>query len=116
MYTVFHLKTSCENLPEVLSANVIGEIKGSEVPDEIVLVGGHLDSWDMGHGAHDDGAGVVQSLEALRILKSLGIKPKRTLRVVFFMNEECLVIGLIFFCKINLANASLQIKAKVIVF
>jgi len=67
---------------------VVGEIKGREFPDEIVLVGGHLDSWDLGEGAHDDGAGCVQSLEVMRILMSMGVRPKRTIRVVMFMNEE----------------------------
>ncbi|HIA12334.1 MAG TPA: peptidase M28 family protein [Rhodospirillales bacterium] len=84
----FHLELHCETLPDIKSYNVIGEIKGSEFPDEIVLVGGHLDSWDVGHGAHDDGGGCVQSIEVLRLFKALGIKPKRTLRAVMFMNEE----------------------------
>jgi len=83
-----NLRLSCETLPDVLSANVIGEIKGSQFPDEVVLLGGHFDSWDKGHGAHDDGAGSVQSIEALRLISSLGLKPKRTLRAVLFMNEE----------------------------
>jgi Zn-dependent M28 family amino/carboxypeptidase len=83
-----NLKLSCETLPDVPSANVIGEIVGSEKPEEIILVGGHLDSWDKGHGAHDDGAGCVQTIEALRILKQLGLQPKRTIRAVLFMNEE----------------------------
>ncbi|MCC5944663.1 MAG: M20/M25/M40 family metallo-hydrolase [Bernardetiaceae bacterium] len=82
------LKMSCKTLPDVLSHNVIGEIKGSEKPDEIILIGGHLDSWDIGDGAHDDGAGCVQAIEVLRIFKALGIKPKRTIRAVLFMNEE----------------------------
>jgi len=71
-----------------LSSNVIAELKGSEKPEEIVLVGGHLDSWDVGEGAHDDGAGITQSIEVIRTLKSLNIRPKRTVRVVLFMNEE----------------------------
>lgn len=73
---------------EVLSYNVIGEIRGSEFPDEIITIGGHLDSWDLGEGAHDDGAGCVQSIEAIRVMHQLGIKPKRTIRAVMFMNEE----------------------------
>lgn len=73
---------------EVLSYNVIGEIKGSVYPEEIISIGGHLDSWDLGEGAHDDGAGCVQSIEALRALHNLGIRPKRTIRAVMFMNEE----------------------------
>ncbi len=83
-----HLKLSCQNLPPVNSHNVVGQITGSERPDEIVLIGGHLDSWDLGTGAHDDGAGCVQSIEALRLLKELGLQPKRTIRAVMFMNEE----------------------------
>ena len=84
----FFIKQNCQNYPDVLSHNVIGEIKGSEFPDKIILVGGHLDSWDLGDGSHDDGAGVVQSMEVLNQFKSLGIKPRHTLRVVLFMNEE----------------------------
>ena len=84
----FYLKQNCKNLPEVLSYNVIGEITGTQQPEEIMLVGGHLDSWDLGDGSHDDGAGVVQSMEVLRILKHINYRPKRTLRVVLFMNEE----------------------------
>ena len=79
---------SCETLPDAESANVIGEIRGSEKPGEVIVIGGHLDSWDKGQGAHDDGAGAVQSMEALLLLKELGLKPKRTIRCVLFMNEE----------------------------
>ena len=79
---------TCETLPEVPSANVVGEITGSEKPNEIIVIGGHLDSWDKGHGAHDDGAGIAHTLEALRLLKECGIRPKRTIRAVLFMNEE----------------------------
>lgn len=82
------LRISSHTLPDVESANVVGELRGTELPNEIVLVGGHLDSWDKGQGAHDDGAGVVQSIEVVRLLRSLGLKPKRTIRVVAFMNEE----------------------------
>lgn len=84
----FYLNMQCQNLPDALSYNVIGEIKGSQMPNEVIVVGGHLDAWDNGQGAHDDGAGVVQSIEVLRIMKQLGLKPKRTLRCVLFMNEE----------------------------
>ncbi len=86
--TQFFFKLNCKQLEDVESFNVIGEIKGSTYPDEIMLVGGHLDSWDLGDGSHDDGAGCVQSMEVLRILKAINYKPKRTLRVVLFMNEE----------------------------
>jgi carboxypeptidase Q len=81
-------RMSCRLLEEKKSYNVIGEIRGAERPDEIIAVGGHLDSWDLGDGAHDDGAGCMQSIEALRLFKALNIKPKRTLRAVMFMNEE----------------------------
>jgi hypothetical protein len=67
---------------------VIGEITGSQFPDRYMVVGGHLDSWDLGDGSHDDGAGVVQSMEVLRLFKEIGYKPKHSIRVVLFMNEE----------------------------
>ncbi len=82
------LKLNCQTLPDAPSYNVIGEIKGSGKPNDIIIAGGHLDSWDNGQGAHDDGAGCVQSIEALRLIKTLGLKPNRTLRAVLFMNEE----------------------------
>lgn len=81
-------KQNCKQLDDVQSYNVIGEIIGTEFPKEIMVVGGHLDSWDLGDGAHDDGAGVVQSMDVVRLMKKAGIKPKRTIRVVLFMNEE----------------------------
>lgn len=84
----FHFKQSCESLPDAPSFNVVAEIKGSEKPEEIIAVGGHLDSWDLAQGAHDDGTGIAQSMEVFRLFKILNIKPKRTLRVVLFMNEE----------------------------
>ena len=83
-----NLKSFCKSYPDKISHNVIGEIKGSEFPDEYITVGGHLDSWDMGEGAHDDGAGVVQSIEVLHLLNLMNIKPKHSIRVVLFMNEE----------------------------
>ena len=82
------MKQSCQTLDDVLSYNVIGEIKGSEHPENIMVVGGHLDSWDLADGSQDDGAGVVQSMEVMNIFKNIGYKPKNTLRVVLFMNEE----------------------------
>lgn len=84
----FYFKQNCKEFDDVQSYNVIGEITGSEFPNEYIVIGGHLDSWDLGDGSHDDGAGVVQSMEVLRIFKILGIKPKRSIRVVLFMNEE----------------------------
>ena len=82
------LEMDCRSFPDATSFNVIAEITGKEKPNEIITFGGHLDSWDTGEGAHDDGAGVIHCLEALRILKELKYQPKHTLRVVFFMNEE----------------------------
>jgi carboxypeptidase Q len=75
-------------LPEVPSNNVIAEWKGSEFPNEIILIGGHLDSWDLAQGAHDDGAGCVQAMDVLNLMKRLNYRPKRTIRCVLFMNEE----------------------------
>jgi carboxypeptidase Q len=83
-----YFRTESMMLPDVKSHNVIAEIRGTELPNEIITVGGHLDSWDLGEGAHDDGAGCAQSMEVIRVYKQLGIKPKRTIRVVMFMNEE----------------------------
>jgi len=82
------IKNNPQVLDSVQSYNVIAEIKGSEYPDEIILVGGHLDSWDVGGGAHDDGAGCVHSMQVIETLSALGYKPKRTIRCVLFMNEE----------------------------
>lgn len=82
------LFSDCRQYPDTLSHNVIADFKGTSFPDKYILIGGHLDSWDVGHGAHDDGAGIVQSMEIIRIFKKLGYKPKHTIRVVCFMNEE----------------------------
>jgi len=84
----FYFKQSCETLPDAASFNVVGEIRGTETPENIFVVGGHLDSWDLGEGAHDDGTGIVQSLEVAYLFKKNNIKPKNTIRIVFFMNEE----------------------------
>ena len=89
----FYFKQNCKSLANIQSHNVIGEIRGSTYPDEILVVGGHLDSWDLGDGAHDDGAGCVQSIEALRLLLETGYKPQRTIRVVLFMSEEIGIWG-----------------------
>lgn len=83
-----YFKQNCKQLKDVQSYNVIGEITGSEFPSEFMVVGGHLDSWDLGDGSHDDGAGVVQSMDVLRLIKESGIRPKRSIRAVLFMNEE----------------------------
>lgn len=82
------LKTNGHFLPDTIGHNIIGELKGTEFPDEIITVGGHLDSWDNCEGAHDDGAGCVQAIEILRAFKAIGYKPKRTIRFVLFANEE----------------------------
>ncbi|NVO02961.1 MAG: M20/M25/M40 family metallo-hydrolase [Bacteroidetes bacterium] len=85
---ILHYTTTCKQFPETNSYNVIGEIKGSEFPNQYIIVGGHIDAWDNGEGAHDDGIGVIQSMEVLRLFKTLNIKPKHTLRAVIFMDEE----------------------------
>ncbi len=82
------LTTNGHFLPDTIGHNIIGELRGSEFPDEIITVGGHLDSWDNCEGAHDDGAGVVQTIEILRAFKAIGYQPKRTIRFVLFANEE----------------------------
>ncbi|MEX2350002.1 MAG: M20/M25/M40 family metallo-hydrolase [Flavobacteriaceae bacterium] len=84
----FYFNQTSKMLPDVESHNVIGEIKGSVHPERIILVGAHIDSWDLGEGAHDDGAGVVQSMEVMRMFKNLNYTPKHTIRIVLFMNEE----------------------------
>jgi len=82
------LKMEAKFLPDAESANVVAELKGSERPDEIVLIGGHYDSWDVGQGAHDDGGGCIIAWEAVKLLKELRLKPRRTIRVVLYTNEE----------------------------
>ena len=82
------IKMNCETLEDAPSHNVVGELIGNEFPNEIITIGGHLDSWDVGQGAHDDGAGCMQSIQVLRLFQKLGIKPRRTIRAVMFMNEE----------------------------
>ena len=84
----FYFKQSCQTFADVTSYNVVGEITGSVYPNQIMVVGGHLDSWDLGDGSHDDGAGCVQSMAVLEIFKKLNYAPKHTVRVVLFMNEE----------------------------
>jgi acetylornithine deacetylase/succinyl-diaminopimelate desuccinylase-like protein len=82
------LEMNCRAFQDVEQGNVIGEWRGNELPNEIITLGGHLDSWDIGEGAHDDGAGIVHTLEVLRILKAIGYSPRRTIRFVLFINEE----------------------------
>jgi Zn-dependent M28 family amino/carboxypeptidase len=83
-----HLEMQAHMEPDADSNNVIGEIRGSERPEEIVVLGGHIDSWDVGQGAQDDGSGIMATLEAVALIKKLGLHPKRTVRVVFWVNEE----------------------------
>ena len=83
-----NLKMEAQNYPDVLSHNVVGEIIGSEFPDQVIVIGGHIDSWDVGQGAMDDAGGCVAAWNVLRILKELNIRPKRTIRLVLWTNEE----------------------------
>ncbi|MEY4991459.1 MAG: hypothetical protein RI948_325 [Bacteroidota bacterium] len=107
----FYLEMDCSAFPDARSYNVMAELKGSKFPDQIITIGGHLDSWDTGEGAHDDGAGVIHCLEALRILNELGWQPTHTIRVVFFMNEENGNQGGQQYAKWCLANGEKQIAA-----
>lgn len=106
-----YIKTNCKTLPEADSYNVIGEIRGSTHPDEIILVGGHLDSWDVGQGAHDDGAGCVHAMEVIRTLKELDYRPKRTIRCVLFMNEENGLAGGLAYAKASDENKEYHLAA-----
>jgi Zn-dependent M28 family amino/carboxypeptidase len=83
-----HLTLTCQTLPDAESANVVADLKGSEHPEQVVIVSGHLDSWDLGMGAIDDGTGVVTAMGTAAVLRELGIRPRRTLRVIAWMNEE----------------------------
>jgi carboxypeptidase Q len=83
-----HLEMEAQTLPNARAANVIGEIRGREKPDEVVVMGGHIDSWDVGQGAQDDGSGMIAALEAAHLIHQLGLRPRRTIRVVFWVNEE----------------------------
>lgn len=87
-HPTLRLKMEAKFLPDAESANVIAELKGTEKPDEVVLIGGHFDSWDVGQGAHDDGGGVIVAWETVRLLKQLGLRPRRTIRAVLYTNEE----------------------------
>ncbi len=85
---ILRMQLGALTYPDVPGRNIVAEIRGSELPNEIVVIGGHLDSWDVGQGAHDDGSGIVESIEALRLIRELGVPPKRTIRAVLFANEE----------------------------
>ncbi len=82
------LKMEAKTLPDAESANVIGELRGSTWPDQVIVMGGHIDAWDVGQGAHDDAGGCVTAMEALNVLRKLNLRPKRTIRVVLWTNEE----------------------------
>ncbi|MEL6863381.1 MAG: M28 family peptidase [Bacteroidota bacterium] len=105
------IRTTCRQLADKTSHNVIGEIRGSEYPNEIILVGGHLDSWDVGQGAHDDGAGCVHAMEVIHLIKALGYRPKRTIRCVLFMNEENGLGGGLAYAKVSNANSEYHLAA-----
>jgi carboxypeptidase Q len=106
-----HLNLSCHHEDSVWSNNVIGVIRGTKYPEQIITVGGHLDSWDVGEGAHDDGAGCAQSIEAGRLLLQLGLRPERTVHVVLFMNEENGACGAVEYAKCAVKNKEKHIFA-----
>lgn len=106
-----YLETHCETLPDVLSYNVIGQINGIEKPNEFIIAGGHLDSWDNGQGAHDDGAGIVQCIEILSAFKATGIKPRHSIRAVAFMNEENGLAGGAAYAKFAKENNEIHLAA-----
>jgi hypothetical protein len=108
---ILTIKMSCKTLADEPSYSVVGELKGSKYPNEIIVVGGHLDSWDNGDGAHDDGAGVVQSVAVIEGYKKLGIKPNRTIRAVAFMNEENGTRGAKSYAMLSLKNKNKHIAA-----
>lgn len=107
----FYMRMTPETLPDVLSYNVIGELRGTEKPHELIVVGGHLDSWDLGEGAHDDGTGCMQAIEVLRLFTELDIRPKRTVRAVLFMNEENGLRGGTKYAEVAKANGEKHIAA-----
>ncbi len=102
------LYMEAEMLPDALSRNVIAELRGSEKPDEIVLIGCHIDSWDVGHGAMDDAGGCLVTWEAMRIIKELGLEPRRTIRLVLFTNEENGVRGGLEYRNKVMANGEIE--------
>ncbi len=106
-----HLELGARMEGEAESANVIGELVGREHPEEIVLIGAHLDSWDVGQGAHDDGAGCATVMEALHVLRALDLVPRRTIRAVLYTNEENGLRGAIAYAKDHAAEAKLHVAA-----
>jgi carboxypeptidase Q len=105
------LRMGAKDLGEAPSANVVGELRGTELPDEIVVIGGHLDSWDTGQGAHDDGGGCVAAMEALTVLRKLGLRPRRTIRVVLWTNEENGLAGAKAYAKAHEAELAKHVAA-----
>ena len=85
---IVHLQMSAVTLPDVPSRDILGEITGRDLPDQVVLVSGHIDSWDVGQGAMDDGGGAICAWESVRLMKQLGLRPRRTVRVVLWTDEE----------------------------
>ena len=88
-----HLVLTPQQLPDVPSYNVIGDLKGTEHPEQVVIVSGHLDSWDLGTGAIDDGAGVAVAMQAANLVRQLDLHPRRTIRIIAWMNEENGLMG-----------------------
>lgn len=105
------VQTYCHTLSDVESFNVIGELKGSELPNEVIVVGGHFDSWDLSAGAHDDGGPCLQAMEVLDLFKRNNIRPKRTVRCVFFINEENGLNGGIEYGKFSETSGEIHIAA-----
>ena len=110
-HPTLRLRMEAKFLPDAESANVVAELKGSEKPDEVVLIGGHFDSWDVGQGAHDDGGGCIVAWEAVRLLKELGLRPRRTIRVVLYTNEENGLRGGVAYRDAHLAEVAKHILA-----
>lgn len=108
---LMYLEMHCESRPDTLSYNVVGQINGSSPNARIIAVGGHLDSWDVGEGAHDDGVGCVHSIEALRLLKANGYKPKNHLRAIMFMNEENGLRGAVEYARLAEVNQENHLAA-----
>jgi len=105
------LKLDCCNFPDTTSYNVIGQLTGKEYPDEVIVIGGHFDCWDKGVGAQDDGGGCIQALEVLTLFQRLGIQPKRTIRAVFYMNEEMGLSGAETYSKWSAVSGETHIAA-----
>ena len=108
---VVTLKMEAHTQPDAPSANVVAELRGSTIPEELVVMGGHIDSWDVGQGAHDDGSGCAMSMEALTLLRELGLRPKRTIRVVLWTNEENGLAGGRAYAKEHAAELSRHVAA-----